>query len=151
LQTLLAAGASDLLPRQRLVLGGETLPWSLVEQIVRVHPHPACRLYNHYGPTEATIGALVYPLSQADLQFEGQGVQGQGVRGRSVPIGYPLPNVQALLLDANLQPVPMGVAAELYLGGKGLAAGYLHQPQVSQERFLTDVMAGQDQEQRLYR
>ncbi|GCF08365.1 non-ribosomal peptide synthetase [Dictyobacter arantiisoli] len=130
LQALLDTEAVVSLPRQRLILGGEALPWSLVEQLH--HLGATCQLYNHYGPTEATIGTLVNPLgSLADLSLPAL-----DARGYSVPLGDPLPNAQICLLDAHQHQVPAGVVGELYIAGAGLAAGYLNAPDLTQEVFV---------------
>ena len=85
---------------------------------------PACRLHNHYGPTEAhvvTAHTLIGPPEDWPLL---------------PPIGRPLPNVKVYLLDQNLDPVPVGVPGELYLAGDCLANGYLNNPALTAERFL---------------
>ncbi|MHA6193813.1 non-ribosomal peptide synthetase [Pseudomonas wadenswilerensis] len=123
LQGLLqAANAADVLPRQLLVLGGEASSWNLVEQIRRLKP--GCRILNHYGPTETTVGILTHEVG-ARLDA-----------CRSVPVGQPLANGTAQVLDAWLNPVADSVAGELYLGGQGLAQGYLGQPALTAERFV---------------
>jgi amino acid adenylation domain-containing protein len=112
LQALLAgAGSEQVLPRTRLVVGGEALSWELVEQISAIAPE--CRILNHYGPTEATIGCCAYPV--------------EGVRGDAgtVPIGRPLAGVRAYVLDRALRPLPPGVPGELCIAGVGVAAGYV--------------------------
>ncbi len=85
------------------------------------------RLLNTYGPTETTIVATVWELPPhgKDAPFL-----------REVPIGKPVDNVQAYVLDRNLQPVPLGVPGELVIGGAGVAAGYLNRPELSNEKFL---------------
>ena len=80
---------------------------------------------NIYGPTEATVYALQYSLSHCDYKD-------------LVPIGRPISNTQAYVLDANLNPVPVGVPGELYLAGAGLARSYLKRPALSAERFVAD-------------
>ncbi len=120
---LQAECAADALPARALVLGGEPLPASLVERVRALKP--ACRIFNHYGPTETTVGVLATQV-------------GEGNPGAEVPIGRPLPNAYAQILDARLEPVPVGVEGELYLGGPGVARGYLGRPDLSAERFVPD-------------
>jgi amino acid adenylation domain-containing protein len=132
LRALLAVGASQVVPRQRLVLGGEALPWSLVEQVQRLGGNP--RLYNHYGPTEATIGILVNdlgPVQQVPIPQEQR-------RGSSVPLGRPLVNTRVSVRDGQGQVVPVGVSGELWLAGVGLAAGYLGAREQEQGRFVQE-------------
>ncbi|RJS18030.1 non-ribosomal peptide synthetase [Corallococcus sp. H22C18031201] len=99
---------------------------------------PACALDNHYGPTETHAGTAFMlrgaPESWPDLP----------------PIGKPITNARIYLLDAYLQPVPLGVPGELYIGGKQLARGYLHRPDLTAERFLPDCHAPTPGE-RMYR
>ncbi|MBV9788377.1 MAG: amino acid adenylation domain-containing protein, partial [Chloroflexi bacterium] len=88
-------------------------------------------LMNSYGPTESTIVATAYevpPVLAATLP--------------GVPIGQPLANLSAYILDAQLQPVPIGGTGELYLGGAGLARGYLNQPALTAEKFVPDPFSG---------
>ncbi|MGW2256074.1 amino acid adenylation domain-containing protein, partial [Kitasatospora sp. NPDC001660] len=89
---------------------------------------PGARLANIYGPTEATVYATAW--------YGGDG--GDGSAGRTPPIGRPRRNTRALVLDAGLRPVPVGVAGELYLAGEGLARGYLNRPGLTAERFVAD-------------
>jgi amino acid adenylation domain-containing protein len=83
------------------------------------------RLLNTYGPTEATVVATSWE-SNHDLEMD----------PLQVPIGRPINNVHAYVLDRNLQPVPVGVPGELYIGGIGLARGYLNQPLLTADRFI---------------
>jgi amino acid adenylation domain-containing protein len=121
---LTAAEPAHVLPRRLLVLGGEAANWELIGQIQALAP--ACRILNHYGPTETTVGVLTYPV-QACAADQMPGI---------VPLGRPLDNMQMLLLDRHLQPVPIGVPGELYIGGVQLARGYLHRPDLTAERFI---------------
>ncbi|HEY8602499.1 MAG TPA: amino acid adenylation domain-containing protein, partial [Thermomicrobiales bacterium] len=115
---LLAAGWHGS-PHLRALCGGEALPRDLAEQILaRVGA-----LWNMYGPTETTVWSLA-------LRVE----SGAG----SVPIGDPIGNTRIYLLDRAGQPVPRGVPGELYIGGAGVARGYLGRPDLTAERFVPD-------------
>ncbi|UUZ50675.1 amino acid adenylation domain-containing protein [Massilia sp. B-10] len=90
---------------------------------------PSLSILNAYGPTEATVYCTVY--------------QAFGPVARTAPIGRPIANARVYLLDRHLQPVPVGVAHELYIGGAGVARGYLHRPELSAERFVADPFAAE--------
>ncbi|RQT74118.1 non-ribosomal peptide synthetase [Burkholderia cepacia] len=129
LQALLDARVpADVLPRHALVTGGETLTWALVARLAALAP--ACRVINHYGPTEATVGAIV--CDTASIAAEARDP------ASGVPLGLPLPNARALVLDAFGACVPAGATGELYLGGPGVARGYLARPAQTAERFVPD-------------
>ncbi|WP_323118191.1 non-ribosomal peptide synthetase [Burkholderia alba] len=133
---------ADVLPAHALVTGGETLSWALVERIAALKP--GCRVINHYGPTEATVGALSCDTSapaQAALRAGASATQG-------VPLGRPLPNAYACVLDATGASVPPGAIGELYLGGPGVARGYLGRAAATAERFVPHPAAAGE---RLYR
>ena len=133
---------SDVLPAHALITGGEALPWALVERIAALKPD--CRVINHYGPTEATVGALTCDTSapaQASMRATARAAAG-------VPLGLPLPNAQAYVLDARGASVPPGAIGELYLGGPGVARGYLGRAAATAERFLPHPFA---HGQRIYR
>ncbi|MFB2976515.1 amino acid adenylation domain-containing protein [Microseira sp. BLCC-F43] len=83
------------------------------------------RLINSFGVTEATIDSSYFESTDIGLSID-----------QLVPIGKPFPNTQLYILDANLQPVPIGVAGELYIGGAGLARGYLNKPELTTEKFI---------------
>ena len=107
-----------------LILGGEALNAAAVA-LWREHA-PQMRIINEYGPTETVVGCIFHELPQ-----------GREVAG-SIPIGRPIWNTQAYVLDGSLQPVPVGVAGELYIGGAGLARGYLHRPGLTAGRFVAN-------------
>ena len=91
------------------------------------------QLWNVYGPTETTIWSIIHRVTSAD---------------GPIPIGRPIANTQAFVLDGHRNPVPSGAVGELYLGGAGLARGYLRRPELTQERFVESPF---EAEARLYR
>jgi amino acid adenylation domain-containing protein len=126
----------DLRPLRQLLAGGDVLSPRHVRQVLEALPN--CTLINGYGPTESTTFACCYPIA-AGVEFEG-----------SVPIGRPISNTRIHLLDCARAPVPVGRPGELYIGGDGLARGYLNQPELTAERFVPDPF-GPDARSRLYR
>ncbi len=132
--------AGEWLPRRALVLGGEALSEPLVERVRRVGG--SCEIYNHYGPTETTIGVLVNALGKQERVDERESAM--------VALGCPIANTQVYVLDVHLQPVPVGVSGELYVGGVGMARGYLHRPELTAERFIPHPWS-QEAGARLYR
>ncbi|WP_218081857.1 non-ribosomal peptide synthetase [Anthocerotibacter panamensis] len=104
-------------PRLKILCGGEALTADLAEQLLA----RGSALWNLYGPTETTIWSSI-----------------QRVTPGTVTLGHPLPNTQVYVLDPQLQPVPVGIAGEVYIGGFGLARGYLKRPDLTAERFIPD-------------
>ncbi|HEX8273216.1 MAG TPA: amino acid adenylation domain-containing protein [Longimicrobiaceae bacterium] len=130
------ASGRGTLPRLRLAfVGGDAVPPDLLAEMREVFPAAEVRVL--YGPTEATILASSHRLD------EGERVE------RSV-LGAPLGNVRAYVLDARGGPTPLGVAGELYVGGRGVARGYLGRPELTAERFVPDPFGG-EAGARLYR
>ncbi|MET0401504.1 MAG: amino acid adenylation domain-containing protein, partial [Cystobacter sp.] len=126
-------GALDTL--RAAIVAGEPCPTTLVE---RHHALlPAAELHNEYGPTEGTVWATVHRFAAS----------GPAAR---VSIGRPIRDVTVYVLDAAARPVPPGVPGELYIGGAGIARGYLERPELTAERFLPDPF-GLVPGQRLYR
>lgn len=133
LQGLLTAlPDSRLLPRHSLLLGGEALDKGLLERIRNLAP--ALAVYNHYGPSEATVGALLHPV-KVDLAC-------QAGASTQLPLGRPQPNRQIRILDKAGRALPSGVPGELCLGGEGLASGYHRRPALTDERFVTLAESG---------
>lgn len=125
-QALLATSdGADVLPRRLLVLGGDVLSHALADEVTTTSDR--CRVLNHYGPTETTIGCLTFPI---DAHREDAGLSA------TVPIGRAIDNAEAYVLDERLDPMPVGVPGELYLGGAGLARGYLGRPDLTAQRFV---------------
>jgi amino acid adenylation domain-containing protein len=114
-------GAANLGSLDTVIVAGEACTAELVRAHYRLLPRAT--LYNEYGPTEGTVWSSACAIP---AEFNGS----------VVPIGRPIPNMQAYVLDARQQPVPVGVAGELYIGGVGLTAGYLNRPELTAERFL---------------
>jgi amino acid adenylation domain-containing protein len=106
-----------------IVLGGEQI---MVKDVGKVHDLcPGISIINHYGPTETTIGSVARFIDFD--QFEEY--------KRAPTIGKPIHNTRVYVLDKNLQPVPIGTAGELVIGGDGAARGYLNQPELTAEKF----------------
>jgi len=135
LNALLASGAPDILPRKYLILGGEALSWELVDRVFETKP--ACKVINHYGPTETTVGSLTFDVRQHEQSL-------------TTPIGRPIANTQAYILDSQLNLAPTGAAGELYIGGAGLSWGYLNQPVETAARFVPNPFSNEPGA-RLYR
>ena len=137
LELLGAALADGALTRGAgtLIVGGEQLLGEAVRPWVR--RHPASRVVNEYGPTEAVVGCCVHVVGEEDLTGP-------------VPIGRPITGARIYLLDESLQPVAAGVPGELYLGGVCLARGYQGAPALTAGKFVPDPVSGRPGE-RLYR
>jgi acyl carrier protein len=117
---------------RNMMVGGEAFTEALALQLQQV---VAGQIYNMYGPTETAIWSATHTLAEVD-----------GV----VPIGRPIANTQLYIVDKNGQPVPVGVAGELLIGGKGVTRGYLNRPELTQERFIPNPFS-QNSADRLYR
>ena len=109
---------------KRFIVGGEELEQSLAQDIYNKFGENI-EIYNEYGPTEATIGCLIYEFDTKDTSM-------------TVPIGIPIDNTQIYLLDEFLKPVPIGVNGDLYIAGDGLAKGYLHNDELTEEKFIAN-------------
>lgn len=119
----------------KAISGGEVLSSALAKQLVA----RATQVWNVYGPTETTIWSSIYRLRADDSIHQG-----------AIPIGKPLANTQFHVLDEFLQLVPIGVPGELYIGGAGIARGYLNQPDLTATKFIPHPLTTASSE-RLYR
>jgi len=128
---LLIEGGWEGNSKLKVLCGGEALPTDLAKQLLE-----RCgELWNVYGPTETTIWST---LSRV-------------LPRKAVSLGRPLANTQLYVLDEQMQPVPVGVPGELWIGGHGLARGYWKRPELTAERFVTQQLPGLDKPVRIYR
>ena len=111
------------------VIGGEALSPATVDLWRSIWPD--VRLINEYGPTETVVGCSAYD------------VPAEWSKGASVPIGRPIANTRMYVVDAQGQPVPIGVVGEIWIGGAGVARGYLNREALTRERFVADAFSGQ--------
>ena len=118
---------ADLQPLRQLIAGGDVLSVPHVQKVLSNLPN--CQLINGYGPTENTTFTCYYPIVKTDTLLT------------SIPIGRPISNTQVYILDLYLQPVPIGIPGQLYIGGDGLARGYLDRPQLTAEKFISNPFA----------
>ncbi len=130
--TLLAPEAGTFSDLRVIIVGGEAFS----SELVRAWARPGRRFYNGYGPTEATVTVTLNEL--------------QGDEGSVPPIGRPMVNQRAYVLDAHHNLVPVGVPGQLYLGGVGLARGYLNRPELTAERFVPNPFSDEPDYDRLY-
>jgi amino acid adenylation domain-containing protein len=106
-----------------VICSGEALPFGLQERFFAALPH--CRLFNLYGPTEASVDVTYWKCRT-------------GYAKNVVPIGFPVANTQLYVLNEKLQPAPIGVTGNLYIGGIQLARGYLNRDDLTKGRFISD-------------
>ena len=128
-------GRPELHPRDlRLVLlGGDWIPVGLPDRVKAVG-HPRMRVISMGGATECSMDSTIYEIERTESDWN------------SIPYGAPMWNQRAYVLDRNLQPVPVGVPAELYLGGIGVGRGYHNRPELSAEKFIADPFWRSDSE-----
>jgi acyl-CoA synthetase (AMP-forming)/AMP-acid ligase II len=121
-----------------VVVGGEQLDLAAARRVLAAGA-PG-RLVNGYGPTETTTFAAYFVCTAESLTGR-----------QAVPIGFPLQQTRLHVLDEDLQPVPPGEVGELCIGGPGVALGYLHQPDLTAERFVPELMAAEQSAGLMYR
>jgi len=127
-RVLVETGWEPLSPFTALC-GGEALPVALAQQLLR----KGVRLWNLYGPTETTIWSAVREVKDKE-SGDTDGRVTEGVE----PIGHPINNTQLYIVDLHTQPLPIGIPGELYIGGDGLARGYLNQPTLTATSYVPD-------------
>jgi amino acid adenylation domain-containing protein len=121
-------GASSCRGVKRAICSGEALPAALARRFRE--RLPGCELHNLYGPTEAAVDVTAW---QCGAETEATGV----------PIGRPIANTRIYILDARNEPVPVGVAGEVYIGGVQVGRGYLNRPELTAERFVADPFSAE--------
>jgi amino acid adenylation domain-containing protein len=122
-----------------VILGGEALEFQSLKPWIDRHGDQQPRLINMYGITETTVHVTYRPITAQDL-----------IAGRGSVIGVPIPDLQLYLLDENMKPVSPGAEGELFVGGAGLALGYLNRADLTAQRFVANPFTG-TLEDRLYR
>ncbi|MDB6053095.1 MAG: Glutamate-semialdehyde aminotransferase, partial [Verrucomicrobiales bacterium] len=127
----------DLENLHQLLSGGDVLSPAVVRRVKEKLPN--CRMVNCYGPTECATIATCHIIPDGDQSSQ-----------RSVPIGKPISNTRVYVLNSALDPVQEGVTGELFLGGPGLARGYLHDPELTGQKFIPNPFSDEPGE-RLYR
>lgn len=129
----------EKLPLRYVIFGGEALEIATLQPWFDLYGDAQPKLINMYGITETTVHVTYRPITQADI-----------INNRGSVIGQPIPDLQLYILDENLEPVPIGVPGEIYIGGAGVTRGYLHQPRLSAEKFIPNPHS-QTPGSRLYR
>jgi amino acid adenylation domain-containing protein len=126
LQLFLCEDLSECRSLKRIICSGEALT---IDQCRRLQSLPGVSAHNLYGPTEAAVDVTHWDCSEWRDQY------------LSVPIGRPIANTQIYILNEKLQPVPIGVPGELYIGGRNLAEGYLNKPDLTAKSFVPNPFA----------
>lgn len=121
--------ARDVLPLslRYVIFGGEALELSALRPWVARHGDEQPQLINMYGITETTVHVTYRRIRRGDVE-----------QGRGSPIGVPIPDLQVRVLDPEMRPVPVGGEGEIYVGGEGVAIGYLNRAELTAERFIPD-------------
>jgi amino acid adenylation domain-containing protein len=133
-------GTAGDLALRLVIFGGESLDVQALRPWFERHGDESPRLVNMYGITETTVHVTYRPLTRADLAA--------GFKGS--PIGVPIPDLRVHVLDENLRPVPPGEPGEMFVGGAGVATGYLNRHELTAGRFVRDPFSA-DPSARLYR
>jgi len=118
------------LPLRYVIFGGEALELSSLQPWLDLYGDEQPKLINMYGITETTVHVTYRSINQTDI-----------TANRGSVIGQPIPDLNLYILDENLEPTPLGIPGEIYIGGAGVTRGYLHQPRLSAERFIPDPFA----------
>ncbi|MEP6732472.1 MAG: amino acid adenylation domain-containing protein, partial [bacterium] len=126
---------NPLMPRKWIVLGGEALRSEVARTLLGAG---RCRVLNHYGPTEATVGVLTFEATSASIDAASL------IGAQTVPLGRPLSNTQIYIVDSSGREQAVGVPGELWIAGAGVAQGYLKRPDLTAEKFVVFNGGGAD-------
>jgi len=121
---------------------GEVLPWELAKKFRKAYP--SATLLNIYGSSEVAADVTCHEVAAEEAESD------EKEATTSVPIGRPISNSQVYVLDEHMNPVPVGVRGEIYVGGDGLALGYWRQPEMTAERFVENPISP-ERSRKLYR
>ncbi|WDD36885.1 amino acid adenylation domain-containing protein (plasmid) [Nostoc sp. UHCC 0926] len=138
IQAEIAIATAGELNLRLVIFGGEALELKSLQPWFERHGDQMPQLVNMYGITETTVHVTYRPLSKVDLY------------GTASVIGRPIPDLQVYVLDEQKQPVPIGVSGEMYVGGAGVARGYLNRVELTQQRFISHPFSKNPQA-RLYK
>ncbi|MDA1677503.1 non-ribosomal peptide synthetase [Bacillus cereus group sp. TH152-1LC] len=134
LKSLFGDSPEKILPHKNILIGGEELRWNWVCHITSVNK---CNVFNHYGPTETAVGTFIYKVTDKQTTK------------RAAPIGKPMSNTKAYILDAHQQPLPPGFIGELYIGGSSVGRGYLNNAESTNEKYISNPFI--DTNEKMYR
>jgi acyl-coenzyme A synthetase/AMP-(fatty) acid ligase/acyl carrier protein len=118
---------ASVLPKKWVILGGEALRPDVARTLLGVG---TCRVLNHYGPTETTVGVCTFEVTTDSLE------RVLAVGAQTIPVGTPLANTRAYIVDTNDNQMPIGIPGELVIGGAGVAQGYFNRDDLTAERFM---------------
>jgi amino acid adenylation domain-containing protein len=136
---MLTTETDSRFPNIKMWVGGEALCRQLAEALLE----KGGEIWNLYGPTETTVWSTIYPITRQDILTDLSSDTQES-------IGRPIANTEIYILDDNRQPLPIGIAGELHIGGAGLARGYFNRPELTQEKFISNPFSS-DPGSRLYK
>jgi amino acid adenylation domain-containing protein len=135
-----ASSSEVVVPRKALVFGGERLASDFVDAIHALSS--GCRVFNHYGPTECTVGSIMHLIERnrdksADKTAD-KSADKTADKSANIPLGRPIANTQIYILDGDGQPVPIGKVGEIHIAGAGVSPGYINREEETRKRFKPD-------------
>ncbi len=128
----------EAIPRKKLIFGGESLSWDLVEKVNTLNRQ--VDIYNHYGPSESTVGIHAWKVRMDQRR-----------QNRSVGLGFPMKNIKSYVMLNEKTAAPVGIPGELMVSGKNLSEGYLNRSDLTSERFINNPFETDDPYKKVYR